>query len=71
MPWACHRAVMKPVQEGPVNVKTFLASASHFTYASPEDAPWRRALIRAIEQVTGKPRLRRLYADCCRGPAAG
>lgn len=49
---------------------TFLASASHFTYASPEDAPWRRALIHVIEQVTGKPRLWRLYADYCRGPAA-
>lgn len=49
---------------------TLLASASHFTYASPEDAQWRRALIHAIEQVTGKPRLWRLYADYCRGPAA-
>lgn len=49
---------------------SLLAPASDFTYASPEDAPWRRALIHAIEQLTGKPRLWRLYSDYCRGPAA-
>lgn len=43
---------------------------SDFTYASPENAQWRRAVIHAIEQVTGKPRLWRLYADYRRGPAA-
>lgn len=48
---------------------SLLAPASDFTYASPADAGWRRALIHAIEQLTGKPRLWRLYADYCRGPA--
>jgi len=49
----------------------FLDPDSDFTYAAPEDAAWRRALIHAIEQFTGKPRLQRLYADYCRTPAAG
>lgn len=44
---------------------------SAFTYAAPEDAAWRRAAIHLIEQATGKPRLWRLYADYCSGPAAG
>ncbi|WP_205944462.1 hypothetical protein [Pelagibius litoralis] len=43
-----------------------LAPTSDFTYASPQDTRWRRAVIHAIEQITGKPRLRRLYADYCR-----
>jgi putative hemolysin len=45
-------------------------STSDFTYASAHDAPWRRAVIRGIEHITGKPRLRRLYEAYCRGPAA-
>ena len=49
----------------------FFSPDSDFTYAAPEDAVWRRSLIHAIEQVSGKPRLWRLYADYCRGPAAG
>lgn len=48
-----------------------LSPNSDFTYAAPEDAAWRRSLIHAIEQLTGKPRLWRLYADYCCGPAAG
>jgi putative hemolysin len=35
--------------------------AKEFSYATPDDAPWRRALIQGIEQVTGKPKLWRLY----------
>ncbi len=38
-----------------------LRRLSDFTYADPGDAGWRRAAIRAIEAVTGKRRLRRLY----------
>lgn len=41
-----------------------------FTYAAPDDAAWRRGVIHAIEQITGKPRLWRLYADYCTGPRA-
>jgi putative hemolysin len=38
-------------------------TAEDFSYAAPED-PWvRRALIRAIERLTGQPRLKRLYDD--------
>src|SRR3546814_18704836 len=44
---------------------------SDFTYAAPDDAAWRRAVIHGIEQLTGKPRLWRLYADYCRAPAGG
>lgn len=49
----------------------FLTPAGDFTYAAPDDAAWRRAVIHGIEQLTGKPRLWRLYADYCSGPAAG
>jgi putative hemolysin len=49
----------------------FFSPDSDFTYAAPEDAAWRRATIHAIEQLTGKPRLWRLYADYCRDPAVG
>ncbi len=48
-----------------------LTPAGDFTYAAPDDAAWRRAVIHGIEQLTGKPRLWRLYADYCSGPAAG
>ena len=48
---------------------SLLVPTSDFTYAAPEDAPWRRTLIHMIEQLTGKPRLWRLYADYCRGPS--
>lgn len=44
--------------------------ARDFTYADPGDPAWRRRVIHGIERLTGKPRLWRLYADYCRGPAA-
>jgi len=44
--------------------------ARDFSYSTPKDAPWRRAVIHWIEQATGKPRLRRLYEDYVTGPAA-
>ena len=46
-----------------------IESIHEFSYASPEDARWRRAVIHRIEQATGKPRLWALYEDYCRGPA--
>ncbi len=49
----------------------FFSPATDFTYADPGDAAWRRAVIHGIEQLTGKPRLWRLYADYCNGPAVG
>ena len=48
----------------------FLRPTADFTYAAPEDAAWRRRLIHGIEQLTGKPRLWRLYADYCAGPVS-
>ena len=48
----------------------FLTPATDFTYAAPEDPAWRRGLIHSIEQLTGKPRLWRLYADYCAGPVS-
>lgn len=46
----------------------FFSPTREFTYAAPEDAAWRRLLIHAIEQLTGKPRLWRLYSEYCAGP---
>lgn len=46
----------------------FFSPLREFTYAAPEDAAWRRFLIHAIEQLTGKPRLWRLYSEYCAGP---
>jgi hypothetical protein len=34
-----------------------------FTYAHPGQSIFRRSLIRAVEAVTGQPKLRRLYLD--------
>jgi putative hemolysin len=34
-----------------------------FTYSHPDQTPFRRALIRAVEQASGQPKLQRLYAD--------
>lgn len=48
----------------------FLSPDSDFTYAAADDPVWRRRLIHGIEQLTGKPRLWRLYADYCAGPAS-
>src|SRR3546814_14697920 len=47
----------------------FLNPQSDFTYAAPDDAAWRRAVIHGLEQLTGKPRLWRPSADYCRAPA--
>mgnify|MGYP003700620083 CR=1 FL=1 len=49
----------------------FLTPSSAFTYAAPQDAAWRQAVIHGIEQLTGKPRLWRLYSEYCNGPAGG
>src|SRR3954452_3705441 len=43
----------------------------HFTYADPTYPLPKRALIRAIESVTGQPRLKRLYLENRRNPIAG
>lgn len=48
----------------------FFSPTQQFTYAAPDDTVWRRALIHAIEQFTGKPRLWRLYSEYCSGPAS-
>ena len=42
-----------------------------FSYASHEDPLLRRLTIRAIEQVTGQPHLKRLYLANQRRPRAG
>lgn len=34
-----------------------------FTYSHPGQSPFRRALIRSVEMLTGQPTLRRLYVD--------
>lgn len=34
-----------------------------FTYSHPGQSPFRRALIRTVETLTGQPKLRRLYLD--------
>ena len=34
-----------------------------FTYAHPGQTRFRRSLIRAVEALTGQPKLRRLYLD--------
>jgi len=45
-----------------VTTLRLLTPTPDFTYAASEDTPWRRRVIHGIEQLTGKPRLRRLYA---------
>lgn len=42
-----------------------------FTYADPAMSRPRRALIRAIELVTGQPKLKRLYLENQRNPVVG
>lgn len=49
----------------------FFSPTREFTYAAPEDAAWRRVFIHAIELLTGRPRLWRLYADYCASPPGG
>ena len=41
---------------------------SDFSYASAEQSPAQRALIRAVESFTGRPRLQRLYFEHRRNP---
>jgi putative hemolysin len=42
-----------------------------FTYADPTFSKPKRALIKAIEKVTGQPRLKKLYLDNQRNPVDG
>ena len=42
-----------------------------FTYADDKDSLGRRLLIRAIEQMTGQPKLRRLYLEYQASPMPG
>lgn len=45
-----------------------MISYGDFSYASPEDAAWRRGLIRCIEWLAGKPKLWGLYQAYRREP---
>lgn len=40
-----------------------MVKARDFSYASPEDGPLKKAVIRSIENLTGRRRLYRLYRD--------
>jgi len=42
-----------------------------FSYATPEDPPVKRGLIRIIEKTTGQPKLKKLYIHNQRYPRAG
>lgn len=42
-----------------------------FTYAAPEHGRLKRLVIRAVERITGQPRLKRLYMENQRQPLAG
>ena len=42
-----------------------------FSYATREDPPVKRAIIRLVETVTGQPRLKQLYLDNQRRPLPG
>ncbi|MEM7025182.1 MAG: lysophospholipid acyltransferase family protein, partial [Pseudomonadota bacterium] len=48
-----------------------MAGPTQFTYSHPEDPAFKRATIRAIELVTGQPKLERLYLENQRRPRAG
>lgn len=43
----------------------------NFSYASPDDGPFKRLAIRTIEKATGQPHLRRLYLQHRRAPRPG
>lgn len=45
--------------------------ASQFSFASPEDGPLRRLLIRLIERLTGQPKLLEIYLDNLLNPIPG
>jgi putative hemolysin len=42
-----------------------------FSYATPEDPPVKRSLIRLVERATGQPTLKRMYLENQRHPRAG
>ena len=42
-----------------------------FSYASADDPALRRIAIRAIERLTGQPRLQRIYLENQRDPRVG
>ena len=46
-------------------------TAVDFSYASPDDPRLKRVVIRAIELLTGQPRLKRMYVDNRENPVAG
>ncbi|WP_422007108.1 lysophospholipid acyltransferase family protein [Pyruvatibacter mobilis] len=46
-------------------------TAVDFSYASPDDPRLKRVVIRAIELLTGQPRLKRMYFDNRENPVAG
>ncbi len=48
-----------PLPGGPVGEEE--GDLPYFSYASPDDGPLKRLVIRAIEQMTGQPRLRAMY----------
>ena len=39
-----------------------------FSYATAEDPPVKRGLIRLVERATGQPKLKRMYIDNQRNP---
>ena len=39
-----------------------------FSYATAEDPPVKRGLIRLVERATGQPKLKRMYMDNQRNP---
>jgi putative hemolysin len=45
--------------------------AARFSFASPDDGPFRRAFIHLIERWTGQPELLRLYLENRKNPVAG
>jgi putative hemolysin len=47
------------------------AEDAGFTYSHPGQTPFRRAVIRAVERVSGQPMLRDLYLDWSRGGRRG
>jgi putative hemolysin len=61
-----------PKQSNPATVtKRNIQKVDTFSYASPDDPPFRRLLIRAIEIMTGQPKLKRMYLTNQTHPIAG
>lgn len=46
-------------------------SIDTFSYAAPDDPAFKRLVIRAVERMTGQPRLKRMYLDFQDRPAPG